>query len=89
VPNSHYFNGRSAAIYRLGAAYAVAVAVAASVLLQLVKATLLGGMPPNSRVIASAPPLAPVLEQAFDAAVHVSFLPAPNRRLRHPSLALD
>ena len=87
MPNSHYFNGRSAAIYRLGAAYAVAVA--ASVLLQLVKATLLGGMPPNSRVIASAPPLAPVLEQAFDAAVHVSFLPAPNRRLRHPSLALD
>ena len=40
-------------------------------------------------LLARAPPLAPVLKQALDAAVHVSFLPAPNRRLRHPSLALD
>src|ERR1700675_2489995 len=36
-----------------------------------------------------AGPLAPILEQALDAAVHVGFLPAPNRRLRNPSLALD
>jgi hypothetical protein len=33
--------------------------------------------------------LAPVLEKTLDAAVHAGFLPAPNRRLRHPSLALN
>src|SRR5258708_30958536 len=43
----------------------------------------------TDRLLARARPLAPVLEQALDAAVHVGFLPAPNRRLRHPSLAPD
>jgi len=34
--------------------------------------------------------LAPVLEQqALDDTIHVGLLPAPNRRLRHPNLALD
>src|SRR6202162_4284992 len=41
------------------------------------------------RVTTRAWPLGPVLEQALGAAVHVGFLPAPNRRLRYPSLALD
>jgi hypothetical protein len=43
----------------------------------------------TDRLLAGARALAPVLEQALDAALHVSLLPAPNRRLRHPSLALD
>src|SRR4249920_3865036 len=43
----------------------------------------------TDRLLARAWPLAPILEQALDAAVHVGFLPAPNRRLRYPSLALD
>src|SRR5258708_12859043 len=38
-------------------------------------------------LLARARPLAPVLEQALDAAVHVGFLPAPNRRLRPPTRA--
>jgi hypothetical protein len=43
----------------------------------------------TDRLLARAWPLAPILEQSLDAAVHVSFLPAPNRRLRYLSLALD
>jgi hypothetical protein len=40
APKSHYFDGGSAAIYRLGAVYAVA----ARAFSQLVKAALLGGI---------------------------------------------
>src|ERR1700689_2978114 len=43
----------------------------------------------TDRLLARAWPLAPILEKSLDAAVHVGFLPAPNRRLRYPSLALD
>src|SRR5271166_2217552 len=43
----------------------------------------------TDRLLAGARALAPVLEQALDATIHVGFLPAPNRRLRYPSLALD
>src|SRR3974377_882573 len=43
----------------------------------------------TDRLLARAWPLAPILEQSLDAALHVSFLPAPNRRLRYLSLALD
>ena len=43
----------------------------------------------TDRLLAGARALPPVLEQALDATIHVGFLPAPNRRLRYPSLALD
>ena len=43
----------------------------------------------TDRLLARAWPLAPILEQALDAAAHVGLLPAPNRRLRYLSLALD
>ena len=41
------------------------------------------------RLLAGVRALAPVLEQALDDTIHVGLLPAPNRRLRHPNLALD
>src|SRR3954467_15788426 len=43
----------------------------------------------TDRLLARPRPLAPVLEQALDAAFHVGFLPTPNRGLRYPSLALN
>jgi len=43
----------------------------------------------TDRLLAGARALASVLEQALDATIHVGLLPAPNRRLGHPSLALD